>query len=172
MAKAKNARPAEQGEPQTEVQTDASTQTDANASGGDAPTTEAPKTTKSIVPSKYAGKYKDGGSDELAVFIKAQSKDEKGEFQFPKFFELCRKNGLDEAKVTHYEGQVADKRNGSQGRARMTLRNMLATIARKNGKLVGLDGEEHAINLPKQALGGAAKAQADAKTQEGAGASA
>jgi hypothetical protein len=44
----------------------------------------------------------------------------------------------------------------------MTLRNMLATLVRKNGKAIGLDGSEVAINLPKPALTGAAKAAADA----------
>lgn len=103
---------------------------------------------KSIVPSKYAGKYKGGGSDALAKFINEQCTNE-GSFSFPAFFALCRKNGLDEAKVAHYEKQVDEKRHGAQGRARMTLRNMLATIARKNGKLVGLDDAETAIDLPK-----------------------
>ena len=31
-----------------------------------------PKVTKSIVPSKYSGRYKNGGDDALAVFIKEQ----------------------------------------------------------------------------------------------------
>lgn len=140
------------------------------ATNGDVPQTETPeavKSTKSIVPAKYAGRYKSGGSDALAEFIKAQSKDEKGEFSFPQFFALCRVNGLPEEKVAHYEGQVAEKRNGSQGRARMTLRNMLATIARKTGKLKGNDGEEHDVTLPKVTLAGAAAA-----AQEAAGAQA
>ena len=126
--------------------------------------TEAPaeKEKKSIVPAKYADRYKTGGSDALAEFIKAQCNGKEG-FEFPAFFDLCRKNGLAEEKVAHYEGQVAEKRHGSQGRARMTLRNMLATIARKNGKLVGLNGEETAIDLPKPALTGAAAKAAEAK---------
>lgn len=115
------------------------------------------KKTKSIVPARYAGRYKAGGSDELAEFIKKQASGKEG-FEFPAFFQLCRKNGLPEEKVAHYEGQVAAKRHGAEGRARMTLRNMLATIARKNGKLVGLDDQEVAINLPKPALSGAAAA--------------
>lgn len=135
--------------------------TTGGASATEDTTATEPKVTKSIVPSKYAGRYKNGGDDALATFIKAQCKDDKGEFQFPQFFALCRKNGLAEEKVAHYEGQVAEKRNGSQGRARMTLRNMLATIARKNGKLIGLDGAETDISLPKPALSGAAKAKAE-----------
>lgn len=124
---------------------------------------------KSIVPSKYAGKYKNGGSDELAEFIKAQSTGKEG-FEFTAFFTLCRKNGLPEDKVAAYEGQIAEKRHGAQGRARMTLRNMLATIARKNGKLVGLNDEETAINLPKPAVSGAAaKAQETAASAEAEG---
>lgn len=133
-------------------------------------TTEAPAAEatekKSIVPSKYAGKYKDGGSDALATFIKEQCTGKEG-FEFPAFFALARKNGLPEEKVAHYEGQVAEKRHGAQGRARMTLRNMLATIARKNGKLVGLNDAETAIDLPKPAVSGAAaKAQEDAATAQ------
>ena len=121
---------------------------------------EPQKTTKSIVPAKYSGRYKNGGEDALAQFIKEQCTAE-GAFSFAKFFELCEKNGLPTEKVEHYKGQVAEKRHGAEGRARMTLRNMLATIARKNGKLAGLDGEEKDVNLPKAALTGAAKAAAD-----------
>jgi hypothetical protein len=102
---------------------------------------------KSIVPSKYAGKYKRGGSDELATFINSQSAGEDGKFSFDKFFELAVKNGLDATKVEGYRTQVNEKRHGAQGRARMTIRNMLATPARKNGKLVGLDGQEHNIQV-------------------------
>jgi len=121
--------------------------------------TEA-KTTKSIVPSKYSGKYKNGGDDPLAVFIKAQCV-EDSKFNFDKFFELCSKNGIAQDKVDHYRNQVTEKRHGAEGRARMTLRNMLATFARKNGKLVGLDDAEVEVNLPKVALTGAAKAAAE-----------
>jgi len=115
----------------------------------DAEHIEAPVTTerKSIVPSKYGTKYKKGGSDDLAKFINTQCTAESG-FDFDKFFDLCRANGLDAAKVDHYQQQVADKRHGAPGRARMTLRNMLATPARKNGKLVGLNGEEVPLHVP------------------------
>ena len=124
--------------------------------------TEAPvaKTTKSIVPSKYSGRYKNGGTDELATFIKEQCTVD-GTFQFDKFFELCAKNGVAEDKVEHYKGQVAEKRHGAEGRARMTLRNMLATFVRKNGKAIALDGEEVELSLPKPALTGAAKAASE-----------
>ena len=150
---------------QTEVKTEGASP-DANA----APATEAAKTTKSIVPAKYAGRYKAGGSDALASFINENCKGKDG-FEYPAFFELCKKNGLDAAKVDHYAGQVSSTRHGSQGRARMTLRNMLATIARKNGKLVNLKGEEVAINLPKpQLTGAAAAAQANAASGEPAAA--
>ena len=102
--------------------------------------TEAePKKTKSIVPAKYASRYKDGGEDALAAFIKEQCNGKDG-FEFTAFFDLCRKNGLPEEKVAHYQGQVAEKRHGAEGRARMTLRNMLATLVRKNNKLVNLSG--------------------------------
>jgi hypothetical protein len=126
----------------------------------------APKTTKSIVPSKYSGRYKNGGTDELATFIKEQCTVD-GAFSFDKFFELCAANGVAEDKVDHYRGQVAEKRHGAEGRARMTLRNMLATFVRKNGKATTLDGDEVEINLPKPALTGAAKAASE-KTESAA----
>lgn len=133
------------------------------AQATEAPATENPtpvKTTKSIVPSKYAGRYKSGGEDPLAQFIKAQCATNEG-FSFPKFFELCRKNGIAEEKVAHYEGQVAAKRHGAEGRARMTLRNMLATLVRKNNKATTLEGAVAEVTLPKVALTGAAKAAAE-----------
>lgn len=137
----------------------------------EAPVAEATeKSTKSIVPGKYAGKYKDGGSDALAEFIKSQCVGKDG-FEFSAYFELCRKNGIAEEKVAHYEGLVASKAHGAEGRARMTLRNMLATPARKNGKLTALDGSEVAIDLPKPAVSGAAaKAQENAAGTESAAA--
>lgn len=127
--------------------------------------TEETKGNKSIVPSKYAGKYKNGGSDALALFINEQSKDKDGNFEFAYYFDLCRKNGVKEEQVAKYEGLVADKANnpGIEGRARMTLRNMLAAIVRKEGKVIDRDGKEHAMDLPKPAASGAAaKAQAAA----------
>ena len=126
-------------------------------------TASEPKTTKSIVPAKYSGKYKNGGEDALAQFIKAQCTDEQG-FNFDKFFELCSANGIPQEKVDHYKAQVSEKRHGAEGRARMTLRNMLATFARKNGKLINLEGDEEEVSLPKAALTGAAKAAAEAKS--------
>jgi plasmid stability protein len=122
---------------------------------------EEVKKTKSIVPSRYAGRYKTGGEDPLALFIKSQCSTKEG-FSFDKFFELCSSNGIAQDKVDHYKAQVAEKRHGAEGRARMTLRNMLATIVRKNGKALSLDGGEVAIDLPKPALTGAAKAAAEA----------
>ena len=121
----------------------------------------APKVTKSIVPSKYSSKYKDGGTDELATFIKAQCTD-NGNFSFDKFFELCAKNGVPQEKVDHYKAQVAEKRHGAEGRARMTLRNIMATTVRKEGKAIGLDGAEVGISLPKAVLAGAAAKAAEA----------
>ena len=127
--------------------------------------TQAPevKNTKSIVQAKYAGRYKTGGEDELAQFIKQQCTDE-GNFHFSRFFELMAKNGVAQDKVDHYANQVAEKRHGAEGRARMTLRNMLATFVRKNGKAIALDGSEVAVNLPKPALTGAAKAAQETST--------
>jgi hypothetical protein len=124
------------------------------------------KKPKSIVPARYASRYKNGGNDVLAEFIKAQCNTKEG-FGFPAFFQLCRANGLPEDKVAHYEGQVAENRHGAQGRARMTLRNMLATIVRKDGKLVGNDGAVAELSLPKPTLSGAAaKAKENAATEQ------
>jgi hypothetical protein len=122
-----------------------------------------PKMSKSIVPSKYAGRYANGGNDDLAKFINEQCKGKEG-FDYAKFFTLCRENGLPEEKVAMYEGQVESKRLGSQGRARMTLRNMLATLVRKNGVLRDLEGDDVEIELPKTVLAGAA-ASAKAKQE-------
>lgn len=131
--------------------------------GGEA----AEKTNKSIVPNKYAGKYKNGGSDALAAFINDQCKDKDGNFEFTYFFDLCRKNGVKEEQVAKYEGLYADKENnrGIEGRARMTLRNMLAAIVRKEGKVIDRDGDEVEMHLAKPAASGAAAAaQAAAST--------
>jgi len=123
------------------------------------------KKTKSIVDKKYVNRYKGGGSDVLAEFIKGQCTSKDG-FEWPAFFELARKNGVPEEKVAMYQSQVAEKRHGAEGRARMTIRNMLATPARKNGKLIALDGEEVAIDLPKPTLSGAAAKAATGKAGE------
>ena len=127
---------------------------------------------KSIVPSKYSGKYKDGG-DAVSKYMQEQSSGKEG-FEFGAFFSLCRKNGIEEAKVAHYEALVADKANnhGIEGRARMTLGNMLRAKARKNGKLVGLNDEETAFDIPKPAVSGAAAAAQSAAGESGAEASA
>ena len=112
-------------------------------------------TKKSIVPQGWKSK-----NDELKQFVDEQCSGKDG-FEYSAFFELCRKNGVAEDQVKKYEEVYASKAHGSQGRVKMTLRNMLATIARKDGKLVGLDGKEVSIDLPKPAVSGAA-----AKAQE------
>lgn len=126
-----------------------------------APATEA-KETKSIVPAKYAGKYKGGGSDDVALFIK-QECGEGDKFSFDSFWTLCRVNGIADEQVNKYQSQVSDNAQGAKGRARMTLRNMLAAKARKNGKLLKQDGTEQEVDGGKVAVSGAAaKAQAAA----------
>lgn len=128
--------------------------------------TEAAPAKKSIVPAKYAGKYK-GAGDAVAEFINKESSDTSG-FQFQAFFALCRANGLDEAKVKMYEDQVfTENRHGAKGRARMTLGNMLRSLARKNGGLIGLNGEKTELVVAKVALAGAAAAaQAATNTEQ------
>lgn len=132
----------------------------------DGPAPAETKTTKSIVPARYADRYKKGGGDALAEFINAQCGEKEG-FSFTKFWELCKKNGLPAEKVDHYAGQVDEKRHGAQGRARMTLRNMLATIVRRDGKLTALDGSEVDLSLPKPVLSGAAAAAAKPSEAKG-----
>jgi hypothetical protein len=132
---------------------------------------EATKVSKSIVPAKYAGKYKDGGSDALALFIKEQCVTKEG-FSYSNFFDLCLENGIAKEQVDKYASQVEAKKLGSQGRARMTLRNMLATIVRKDGKLRDLEGDDVEIELPKPALTGAAAKAAEAKQSTAGGATA
>lgn len=115
---------------------------------------------KSIVPSKYAGRY-NNPIDDLSKFITDQCTGASG-FEFTAFFELCRKNKLPEDKIAVYEKAIADKAHGAQGRARMTLRNMLAPIARRTSKLVGLSGEEFEVIMPALSPSGAAAKPAEA----------
>lgn len=127
---------------------------------------DANKETKSIVPGKYAGKYKPGGAAydaPLATFIREQC-GEADKFEFDSFFNLCKLNGIADDKIAVYKAAVDEKKNGANGRARMTLANMLRAIARKNQKLVGLDKKEHAVLEPQIVASGAvaAKKEADA----------
>ena len=125
---------------------------DENGGEGAATETETvvEKTTKSIVPSGWKSK-----GDELSKFINEQCSGKEG-FEFSALFELCRKNGIPNEKIAKYEQAIADKQHGAPGRVKMTLRNMLATPARKNGKLVGLDGADVSVTIAKAALTGAA----------------
>lgn len=138
---------------------------------GEAVQAEATTTTKkSIVPSKYSGKYRGGGIGPTAAFINEQCKTSDGTFSFQVFFDLATKNGIDAAQVEKYRAQVFDeKRHGAPGRARMTIGNMLNAKARKDGKLIALDGTEVAISVPKAPVtGAAASAQAAAEAKEAA----
>lgn len=125
---------------------------------------------KSIVPAKYANKYKGGGADDLAKFINDQCKTKPdadgkggGEFDFDAFFTLCEKNDVPKEQVDKYRQVVAEAPQGANGRARMTLRNMLAARVRKaEGKVIAVDGSEHQVDVAKPAVSGAA-----AKAQEG-----
>ena len=101
----------------------------------------------SIVPSKYAGKYKNGGSDAMATFINDQCVGKDG-FEFPAFFQLCSVNGIADAHIAPYREAIASKAHGAQGRARMTLRNRLVGVARKSGALMDLKGAETPIEIP------------------------
>jgi len=106
---------------------------------------EEPKKSKSIVPAKYAGKYK-GAQDELSQFITDQLTVD-GKSDIRRLFTLCRANGIADEHIVKYEEAVAAKAHGAEGRTRMTLRNRLATLVRKNGKLTDLEGAEVALTV-------------------------
>lgn len=116
----------------------------------DTATAETEKVKKSIVPTRYANKYKGGGDGPTSKFIKEHSQHD-GEFSFDLFFGMCRANGVPEDKVKHYEDTLDNP--GVPGRARMTLGNMLRSTARKQQYLIGGDGEKVEVAeapLPKQ----------------------
>lgn len=151
MAKNKGAAAEAENTENTETETTTTTET---------PATE-PAKTKSIVPAGWKSK-----NDDLKQFIDKECADDKGAFTFDKFAELAKKNGVDAAKVDHYIGVVASKAHGAEGRAKMTVRNMLATLVRKNSKIVGLDGTETPMTLAKPAVSGAAAAAKEAAASE------
>lgn len=118
---------------------------------------------KSIVPAKYANKYKNGGEGPTAEFIKDQCTEKDGTFSFSAFFDVARKNGIAEDKVSTYEQAVKEEAHGARGRARMTLGNMLRAKARKEQKLAGLNGKPVDVAEAQLEVKGAAKAAQDAK---------
>lgn len=149
---------------------DTETGSDAPAEGTEQPATaaaEAPKERKSIVPTGWKTK-----EDELAKFINEQCTGKDG-FQWAAFFQLMRENiggNLTEVQIAKYEGQVAAKTGGAAGRAKMTLRNLLATNVRKSGEVIALDKSKHAITIAKPAVSGAAAKQHEKKVEEAAAA--
>lgn len=157
MARSPKNAPTEEVE-NTETQTETTGTETVETAAAEQPVKER----KSIVPAGWKSK-----NDELKQFIDGQckSKGDNPTFEFPAFFELCAKNGVPTDKIERYKTDMAEKKHGASGRTLMTLRNMLATVARKNGKLTALNGEEVVVNVAKQAVGGAA-----AKAQEAAAA--
>jgi hypothetical protein len=160
MAKPKNPAAAHGVDEKHENPGIASDRADAPNAGGDAthgksdmvPAEGEKAPAKSIVPSKYAGKYKNGGSDELAKFINDHcTVGENKEFSFDKFFDLAAKNGIEEAHIKPFEDAIAAKAPGAHGRARMTLRNRLDAKVRKAGHIIGHDDKKHPITLPERA---------------------
>lgn len=142
------------------------------ASGGapaPAPSEGETKTVKSIVPTKYAGKYKSGQRDALGTFIDEQCVVDNA-FSFDKFFDLCKANGIPEDEVNKYKVQVDAKVGGAAGRARMTLRNRLTPLARKGDGMKGLDGKTYDVKLPPVKASGAAapKTETASETTEAA----
>lgn len=118
----------------------------------------APTTSKSIVSDKYRDKYKNAPKDWFKTFIEGQATatrtvkvtkpnptnpDEKitVDEQRPDgvdvkaLFKLAKANGLN---VDKYEAQVDD--HGFPGRFRMTVGNMLRTVAKQRHGLFNKDG--------------------------------
>lgn len=127
-----------------------------------APAEAEAKERKSIVPPGWKSK-----NDALAQFINEQSSGKDG-FEFPAFFALMRKNEVPEEQVAKYEKQVADKIGGANGRAKMTLRNILVPIIRKRGTVLALDGKATKMDLPKPAPSGAAAKAKEAAADKAA----
>ena len=130
------------------------------------------KEVKSIVPSKYAAKYKDPNNDDpLRTFIKEQCGQP---IDLSKFYALLRANGIAEEHIKKFEvltenlgnddkGNPIKPAGGVAGRAVMTLRNRLTPIARTDKGIVGLDGKTYDVRLPPAPKTGAVAKAAEAK---------
>lgn len=148
----------------------AETTTEAVAGAG----AEGSKEVKSIVPTKYASKYKDPANDDaLRTFIKEQC-GENGKINLPKFYALLRANGVADEHIKKFEdltenlgndekGNPIKPAGGVAGRAVMTLRNRLTPIARSDKGIVGLDGKTYDVKLPPAPKTGAVAKAAEAK---------
>lgn len=148
--------------------------TEAQADAGAAVATEAAeaKEVKSIVPSKYAAKYKDASNDDpLRTFIKEQC---GHPIDLVKFYALLRANGVADEHIKKFEdvtiglgndekGNPVKPAGGVAGRAVMTLRNRLTPIARKGEGVKGLDGVTYDVRLPPAPKTGAVAKAAEAK---------
>lgn len=133
---------------------------------------EGEKTVKSIVPNKYAAKYKDPANDDaLRTFIKEQCGQP---INLTKFYELCRLNGVGEEHIKVFadktenlgndeKGNPVKPAGGVAGRAVMTLRNRLTPVARKGEGIKGLDGVTYDVKLPPAPKTGAVAKAAEAK---------
>jgi hypothetical protein len=125
------------------------------------------KEIKSIVPSKYAAKYKDPKNDDpLRSFIKEQC---GSPIDLVKFYALLRANGIGDEHIKKFEAITTDLPEGTKpaggvaGRAVMTLRNRLTPIARSDKGIVGLDGKTYDVKLPPAPKTGAVAKAAEAK---------
>lgn len=98
----------------------------------------------SIINEKYKGKYK-GASDPIGELINAQcvgtQEGNKG-INLDDLFAMAENNHIGGDKIAEFKGQVGQK--NATGRLRMTIGNMLRSIAIKRGGLFGADGKWHA----------------------------
>ena len=134
------------------------------------------KTSKSIIPEKYRGKYK-GAQDWLSATIdenvksavmktvtataedgtktETQEATKKTEVDLNKLFALATANHLN---VEKYRADV-DKKN-APGRLRMTIGNMLRAVAKKrHGLWVLVEGGSEWVDAPAEFIGDAPKTQ-------------
>lgn len=119
---------------------------------------------KSIVPSKYSGKYRTDKT-ELAKFIDTQTKGEDGKLSTDNLFALARANGIAEDKLTRYIDSVASGAHGAAGRSRMSIGNMLRSVAKKEGNLSDLQGQAHPLVIDEAPV--PTEAEVDAVDPEG-----
>lgn len=146
---------------------------------------------KSIVNSKYRGKYAADQKDWLAKFIdthatktksvKVKSADGEGTEtkKVPDGVDVDALHSLAEANGLDIESLKAQSGNhGYAGRARMTVRNMLQTVAKQRHGLHGNDGQFHeadpafltaksAPETPTHERDGTKKAKPSTPTPEG-----
>lgn len=92
-----------------------------------------------FIKSKYREEYRkheDSCGDDLAQFLGSEFKDKDGKFMPAEFIAFVEENGIEPGEFRAITRKSGDLPHGLMGRARMTLRNRLASLVRKNGHLI------------------------------------